>query len=652
MQYSQDDDEFLLAAELSARFQAARIGAKTSTKAQSIIKEGWRVLLKKVFPRIFSGSFASFHEEFFDHYWEILQKRLRGERLSQDEKVFLAIWARGFGKSSCMEVAAILEGAIVGEGFVLYVSGTKDLAQAHLQSIKEALESEEVEEYFPGLANPQIGKFGSQLGWSQDILVTASGWAIRPIGLDQAVRGLRRGTLRPTLIILDDIDDVDDSPLVIEKKIRKIARSIIPARGPNTAFLGAQNLIHRNSIFTQIWKRRIGLFSRRVISGPFPAFNDLQIKFRVTNDGPQYVIESCTPSWPDFDLQSAQEFLSDSGREHFMAEYQHDFALDQSGRVVSQYAEELHVITWEQFTKRFGTRRIPDHWFRYIGHDWGSTGLEKHPAVVSHIAVSGENSKLPGKLFLFKGRTYEADCLPQEVGADICRDIWPPWEKGKLPQERRTKYVKWLMSHEALSERGVYRKLYGLPFKPGNSSKKAGWAELNHYLTPDKSQPHPFHEDEWLEDAGEYKLGCPSFFLIVEAEQQFEAVDDKGLARWRDEFLNLEYRSLQLGETGLTKEEPFKFRDDACDSVRFVTYSLGFKIAKLTKDEKVMAKVPKSLHPDEKDTPEQRDAKEVAFFVARQRATEIVNQESSTRRDEHLVDEPETEAGDSVLFDE
>lgn len=551
---------------------ASRLDAKQ-------IECDWRDWLPAVGPRTFTGSFASFHEEFWEWNWSITQKLKRGERVTQDDLVFMAFWFRGAGKSSHAEWAAIAEGALVGEGYVLYVCGTQDLAEGHVSSIKERIESEEIERYYPHMANPAVGKHGNKRGWRQNFLETDGGWAIRPMGLDVGVRGGRVGELRPTLIILDDIDDSGDSPLVVMNKISRISRSIVPAGTDRTRIIFPQNLIHRNSVANQVYTRKIDLFSKRRISGPFAAFTNLKIEMRQTETGPRNIIVDGSPTWPDIDLLACQKFLDDSGRDAFLAEYQHDFAASEQGRVIPEYDETRHVITWSQFERVFGSFRIPQHWLCECGHDVGFTS--GHLSAWTWIATSSQNSKLPGLRFRYRGATFNGTGVDEQAAA-IKRLMWPD-EKVQV----------WRMSHEALSERKTYREKYGLPFKACDSKKTAGLSQWNFFLQPDRTKPHPFHEDQKGDD-GLYILGCPSWFDVVDDDQLVTPRDDRGLMIHRRQTIDWRYRPDILGVGGMSKNEPMKADEDTCDSTRMVTATWGPNATELTYAEKINAAIPKN----------------------------------------------------------
>jgi hypothetical protein len=554
------------------------------------IPDDWREWLTKYAPQTFTGSFADFHAEFWDWYWAITKKRIVGLPLNDEEMVFLAIWARGQGKSSNVEWAAITEGAWIGKGYVLYVSGTQRQAKDHVLSIRQRIETENIAKTFPHLRKPMVGKFGNQYGWSQEILITDGGWAIRPLGLDEGIRGGKIGETRPTLIILDDVDDHSDSPLVVENKLAAISRSIIPAGGKSTVILGAQNLIHRNSVFNQILTRKSSVLSRRKVSGPFPAFKDVEIETRSTESGPRNVITKGVPTWPDMDLDACQKFLDDSGRESFLAEYQHDFSAIEERRVIGEYDERLHVITWSQFQKVFGVRYIPQHWERACGLDIGFT--EGHISAWTWIATSAVNSRAPGLRFRYRGMTFTEPLL-DDMADEVIAAMKPDAASGRPFDELELIQV-WRASHEAKSERMTLRAKHNLPFIAGQSGKHDGISQWQHYLRRDKTKPHPFIDDEEIEE-GVYAVGRPHFFDVVDDDQLISPRDDKGLKTHREQVLAWRYRKVKLTDTGLQDEQPVKAFEDTCDSTRFITAEWGPEPTPLTEAEKIELALPDGL---------------------------------------------------------
>lgn len=534
-------------------------GGTKSAPSRTLDEEemGWRLWLATMAPRTFTKPYAKFHSGFWDWFWDIILKRKAGIPLTDDEMVYLLLLARGLGKSSVMEWATIMEGAILGEGYVLYLSSTQDLSEQHLEAIRSRLEDSEVAKYYPGMANPKVGKFGMRFGWRQDTLITDSGWAIAAFGLDTGIRGGKQIDQRPTVIVLDDIDNLHDTPQLINKKIDVLARSVFPTGTGQTVVIGGQNLIHRNSIFNQIHQGHISLLAQRQQTDVVPAVYDLKIE-RV---GKRDVITKGTPSWVGFDLKAAQKALDDSGQEAFMAEYQHDFAATLEGLVIPEFRDAVHIISWSQFQRVYGIRDIPDHWQKECGLDWGSTGLTAHPTVISFIATSSEDSVLPGLTFLYKGMTFGEGVIVDEVAEKVIALVGEDPERpgcALLGNIRR-----WVASHEAKSERDTFRVKFGIPFRPPRTSSRTGGVSMwRHFMRVDYNAPHHFKPNA---------MGTTLFYWIVDDDELISAKGDGGLRRWREEIVDWRWRPQTLGAGGLVQEVPVKFQDDACDSVRYLT---------------------------------------------------------------------------------
>ena len=138
--------------------------------------EGWRSFLPVIAKKTFTSNFAVFHEEFWMWYWKLTNQRRRRHSFDPNtQRDFLAGWSRENGKSSTVEWACITEGAAELEGYVLYVSNTQASAENHVSAIRQRLESNDITQFFPDLAAPQIGNFGNQYGWRQNFLMTKSG---------------------------------------------------------------------------------------------------------------------------------------------------------------------------------------------------------------------------------------------------------------------------------------------------------------------------------------------------------------------------------------------------------------------------------------------------------------------------------------------
>lgn len=533
-------------------------------------EDGWRVYLRRIAARTFTSDFFIGHEEFWNWYWRLLKLRMSGEPLSEEILTFIAAWFRSGGKSSNIEWACITEGAMGLPGYVLYVSKTQESAKSHVSDIRKRLESEAVSRYFPDLAEPEMGKHGNRWGWNQEFLITKGGWAIRPIGLDQAVRGLKSADLRPTMIVFDDIDDFDVSPAQVESNLKKIARSILPAGTTNTIHLVAQNLITEHSAVNQIVTGKTDVLSEHIAS-VYPAFDPdtLVVEKTIEDDGrSSYEITSCEPVWSEIDSDAARRYLNKVGLEAFYAEYQHDFSYDTTDRVIPEYDDEIHVITWSQFREHYGTHLfVPDDWQIGVGLDIGYT--KSHLSAWSWIGVSAENAYIPNSFFRYRGMTFVGKSITEQA-IKVKEAIRYVGEDNRFVEED---YSVSRISHEKSGETLILNDEYEFNFSPAKFKKEDGIPQWRNLLRVDRRQPHPFHKDELLTEEqclkqrvplGYYRLGRPNFFDVVADDERHFPTTDAGLAIHRAQVMNWKRKKVKLATSGFQAADPMKFEDDAC----------------------------------------------------------------------------------------
>lgn len=591
-----------------ARKYAAAYTEKDTVKAAPArtideIEESWAIWLPSIAPRTFTAPFEDFHADFLDWYWTLLALRAAGEKIPEDYPFAgLLALGRGLGKSTILEAIALAEGAHIPRSFGVYISSTQDKAREHLQSIRYLIESSEVARYYPGLSDPRIGKYGNQRGWKAEAVYTSSGFGIVAASLEQGIRGLRDAETRPTFIFFDDIDERDDSPKIKQEKFDAIRYDALPMLAPFGVAVFAQNLIYSGSIMDDTLKRKLDWFHLRHAVGPVNTFkDDLEIE---KQDG-RPVIVAGTPNWSRIDRAVASDMLNKAGEESFWRECQNRTAPATEKLVWSGFNEAIHVITWEQFARVFGSRRIPSHWHLYGGYDAGTTGPDRHPAVFSVAAVAAENSPLPEDVFLFYEFVAEAGQDEDEMAraligdlATLCHDL-KILEAARLVQasyrDNVAERAAWQMrykagtmipfkvfrgSHEAASERKTLRVKWGLPVCAGRAGKTEGLSQLRFYLKPEQ-RPHPFKPGV---------IGKPNLYLVVADDQLVSARDRFGMARHRWEAGNLTW---DVNIT--TRDVPTKFGDDATDAVKQYLQTFALTAAPLTAHERRNMEMPEHL---------------------------------------------------------
>jgi hypothetical protein len=591
----------------------------------STLERDWRTWLPAMGPRTFTGEFAGFHGDFWSWYWPLIQAQQSGKPLASvsDYLTYLLMWGRGLAKSSSAEWAVIAAGALVKKAVVLYVSSTADLAVSHLRSIQERIEGAEIARFYKDLSNPRVGRHGNQYGWRSDMLATDSGMTVFAVGLEQEVRGLRVGDLRPTLIVFDDIDGRHDSPDIVKKKEQIIGGSILPAGTADTINLFAQNLIHSNSVATRIYKRYSELLNHRKDSGLIKSFTD---DFEIEQQGTRFVVTKGSPTWKYFDMRACQSFIDKSGPTESYAEYQHDFERNKTGLVLKNWDDCVHVITWSEFQKIYGRRAIPDRWYKYGGNDWARTKSEFHCNVAGFMTVASQNEPLPGFVYLYDAMTFEAGSEPEDVALRMLNKIAPngprlglTWEsivkdaldrtnleshatdfrkQVELKREalaqivpRHIKpiltakhYKRFRGSHEqANAALSVYHRVFGLPFDPTNPGSEGGLDLWDYLLKVDYTREHPF------------KAGVPGysrFFLIVDDDKAPlvenvtpDKLTDSDLCRYQ--FKHWRYAEPQLNAQGIKERGPQKMNDDFGNMVQMQIFDGMIEAAPLTRGEMV-----------------------------------------------------------------
>jgi len=236
----------------------------------------------------------------------------------------VGIWPRGGGKSTTAEAACVAVGARDVRGYALYISETQDQADKHVESIGTMLESPEFGRAYPLMADRAVNKYGSSKGWRRNRLTTASGFTVDAIGLDTGARGIKREDQRPDFMIVDDIDGRHDTAATTAKKASTLTDTLLPAGSTDLAVLAVQNLIHTDSIFSQLADGRADFLATRTISGPFPAVHDLAYAIR---DG-RAIVTGGTPLWAGQDLAAVQHQIDTYGLSAVLRESQQEVRRD------------------------------------------------------------------------------------------------------------------------------------------------------------------------------------------------------------------------------------------------------------------------------------------------------------------------------------
>lgn len=269
----------------------------------------WQEWLTAEFPSYVKAPFAERHV----NLWEWLDALTPGTR----PRSKVDIWPRGGAKSTTTELGCAWVGRQRKRRFGLYVSGTQDQADKHVQSIAALFESLGIER--------AVNEYGASKGWTRQMLRTANGFNVLSIGLDKGVRGVKLDELRPDLIILDDVDSRHDTPATIQKKLEIITENILPAGSPDCAVLFVQNRIHNKSIASILADGTAEFLLDRLPVTEEPAAHNLTYEMREREDGtPYYKVTGGASTWEGQSLDVIEAQINVWGLTAFLREAQHE----------------------------------------------------------------------------------------------------------------------------------------------------------------------------------------------------------------------------------------------------------------------------------------------------------------------------------------
>jgi hypothetical protein len=159
------------------------------------------------------SDFTRFRQYYFPHYNRLKDSSFHKDislmlnELPRNRGSKLAIAApRGSAKSTLVTLQYVIYCVCYRlEQFIVIISSTGDQAQGFLSNIKQELESNErLMKDFPSAC--ETGAKPAPPRWTQKEILTKNGIKIIALGAEQQIRGRRNKEHRPSLIILDDIE--------------------------------------------------------------------------------------------------------------------------------------------------------------------------------------------------------------------------------------------------------------------------------------------------------------------------------------------------------------------------------------------------------------------------------------------------------------
>lgn len=341
-------------------FRSARerlIERLRAPRADRGVPEEWRLWLREHFGAYLRDPYGN-DLPFAPHqvaHWTWTWALRRGVR----PRPLIDIWARGATKSTTAELTCPAVAARRSRRYALYICGTQERADDHVGNVATMFESRVLAAHYPHITERAVGKYGSSKGWRRNRIRTPD-FTVDALGLDVAARGAKLDEDRPDLLILDDLDDENDSAEAVRKKERLLTKTLLPAGSPDCAVIGVQNVIHEHSVFARLAgldpEHTPDYLVDRIVNGPIPALRDLAYEQQEDEDGAvRWVLVSGTPTWLGQDLARCQELVDTIGLDAFLTECQHEVDTPKGGlydRVLFQHCgpeavpDLVRIVGW------------------------------------------------------------------------------------------------------------------------------------------------------------------------------------------------------------------------------------------------------------------------------------------------------------------
>ncbi len=643
--------EFKFAKELEKRGLFKGYKKDRSMEIRGIIAAGWQAMYAKLFGADFVDVLAPHHIEAIEWHWMSRLSFLTGKH--PEYLAYFPIWSRGHMKSSVAErlvvVDAIMSVAFKMPGYGLFVGRNKDKVQEHVANIEGLLASAPIREMCPALSTPKRTEItNQQRRWTSSFLKTNANYSIQGGTLDSGLAGSRVEETRPSLILFDDIDGREDSPVIAESRFRQLTTEVLPMGQANTLVFWAQNLISRFSTMYRIHKGQARVLTNRKPTEPIPAVRNLVTESRVVNGIIKDIFVAGEPTWKAWDVQRIQDEIDREGLPSFERECQHSVEESREGQIFYNYNDAVHVISESEFIAKYGSMSAWLPWRKKPANDWARTKTDKHANVAAWLTKSSVDSEFPNITFLMSPMSFPADSSPEDVaerllsclsktayGSTTWRDLRKEllrnanadthtqndaekldYERGAL-QRVIPKYTKPLlqrcnvqqgdMSHEMDTVRKIYGSVYGLGFRGVNPGKHGGVEAINRAMRVDYDEEHPFRPGE---------LGYTTWFLVApdcedepyrevqvgdkmlqvrrprpfpEAFQTHDIIDSD-LARFH--FVNWRFAPPTLTAQGETIDTPLKLYDDFCNMLQFCYLGSELSGNSLTMEQKIDLMIP------------------------------------------------------------
>ncbi len=168
----------------------------------------------------------------------------------------LAIGApRGIAKSTVVSLMYVVWCVCYGtEAYIVLLSDTADKAADFLGQIKTELETNpRLRMDFPHVCEP-VGRKPPPTRWRKNEIITRTGVKLTALGAGQKLRGRKHGAYRPTLLILDDVENEDNTATAEarERLAAWFAKVVLKSGTPETNVVVVGTLQHYDALLARL----------------------------------------------------------------------------------------------------------------------------------------------------------------------------------------------------------------------------------------------------------------------------------------------------------------------------------------------------------------------------------------------------------------
>lgn len=173
----------------------------------------------------------------------------------ESKKKILIVAPRHHAKSSVAGLVLPLHHILYGEGhrLVVLVSRTQGHAVRLLNTIKDALSNDQVRKFFGDWSETTAKK------WTESEVILKDDSMIIALGTGQQLRGMKHGNQRPTLVILDDPEDEENTKTIdaMNHNFEWLLKAAVPALADDGRIVVIGTVIHQYCIVSRL-KKAVG----------------------------------------------------------------------------------------------------------------------------------------------------------------------------------------------------------------------------------------------------------------------------------------------------------------------------------------------------------------------------------------------------------